>query len=137
MKQLTVMSTEPISVQYDQTSNRLKDLLNEIELKSSRIQRINSTITDDLSFEQNRLQLITHLEDTQKNVKRLIDDREQIQLSVQTLDQTVAVINQNIKMLRTNLENYRLANNNIDELQVKKIIHLIICKDKPSSLEIN
>ncbi len=128
MKQLTIMSTEPISVQYDQASNRLKDLSNEIQLKLSRVQKINSTINDDLSFEQNRLQLITHLEDTQDNVTKLINDREQIQTSVQTLDQTVSVINQNIKLLRTNLENYRLSNNNINELQVKKILNLIFCR---------
>lgn len=120
MKYLTTISTEPISVQYDQASNRLKDLLNKTQLKLSRIIEINSTINNDLLFKQNYLQLITHFEDIQKNINKLINDREQIQLSVQTLDQTVSLINQNIKILRTNLEHYRLSNNNIEELQVEK-----------------
>jgi hypothetical protein len=118
MKQLTIISTEPISVQYDQASNRLKDLLNETQLKFSRIEELDSTIHDDQSFEENRLQLILHLKDTEENIHRLINDREQIQLSVQTLDQIVGLINQNIKILRTNLEGYRIGNNNIGELQV-------------------
>jgi len=120
MKYLTTISTEPISVQYDQASNRLKDLLNKTQLKLSRIVEINSTINDDLLFKKNYLQLITHFEDTQKNINKLINDREEVQLSVQTLDQTVSLINQNIKILRTNLEHYRLSNNNIQELQVEK-----------------
>jgi len=120
MKYLKTISTEPISVQYDQASNRLKDFSNETQLKLSQIEGINSTINDDPSFKENRLQLITHLEDIRENIKRLIDDREQIQLSVQTLDQTVLEINKNIKTLRNNLENYRLSDNNIEELHVKK-----------------
>jgi len=120
MKYLTIISNEPISVQYDQGSNRLKDLLNEIQLKYSQIKQLNSTINDnDLLFQQNRLLLISHLEDTQENINKLINDREQIQLSVQILDQTVSKINQNIKLFRTNLEQYRLSDNNIEELQVK------------------
>jgi hypothetical protein len=120
MKHLTTISNEPISVQYDQGSNRLKDLLNEIQLKYSQIKQLNSTINDnDLLFQQNRLLLISHLEDTQNNINKLINDREQIQLSVQILDQTVSKINQNIKLLRINLEQYRLSDNNIEELQVK------------------
>jgi len=119
MKHLTTISNEPISVQYDQGSNRLKDLLNETQLIYSRIKQINPTIKDDLSFHQNHLQLTSHLEDAQKNINKLIKDREQTQLSVQTLDQNVSEINQNIKVLRTNLEQYRLSDNNIQELQVK------------------
>jgi hypothetical protein len=120
MKHLTTISNEPISVQYDQGSNRLKDLLNEIQLKYSQIKQLNSTINDnDLLFQQNRLLLISHLEDTENNINKLINDREQIQLSVQILDQTVSKINQNIKLLRINLEQYRLSDNNIEELQVK------------------
>ena len=38
MKYLTNMSNEPISIQYDQTLNRLNDLLNEIQLKLIQIQ---------------------------------------------------------------------------------------------------
>jgi hypothetical protein len=120
MKSLTTISTEPISVQYDQASNRLKDLLAETQLKYSRIEGINSVIHNDPSFEQNRLQLILHLEDTQENINRLIKDREQIQSAVQTLDQTVVLINQNLKILRTNLEHHRVANNNTGELQVNQ-----------------
>lgn len=120
MKHLTTISIDPISIQYDQTSNRLKDLLNEIHLKFSRIDKLNPAIYDDQSFEQNRSQLISHLNDTEKKTEKIIHDREQIQLSVQKLDQNVLGINQNIKGLRNNLENYRLADNNIDELQVNK-----------------
>lgn len=120
MKNLALISTEPISVQYDQASNRLKDLLIETQLKYSRIEEMNSRIHDDPSFEENRLQLISHLEDTQRNINRLINDREQIQSSVQTLDQTVVLINQNLKILRSNLEHYRVANTNTGELQVNK-----------------
>jgi hypothetical protein len=120
MKNLTTISTEPISVQYDQVSNRLKDLLAEIQLKSSRIEGINSAIHDDPKFEENRLQLISHLGDTQENINRLIKDREKIQSAVQTLDQTVVLINQNLKILRTNLEHHRVANNNTAELQVNQ-----------------
>lgn len=120
MKQLTGLSTEPISVQYDQVSNRLKDFLTDTELKFAQIEQIDSSIHDDPSFEANRLQLIAHLQDTEKNIHRIIHDREQIQTSVQTLDQTVGIINQNVKLLRNNLEQYRLANNDPTELQVKE-----------------
>lgn len=120
MKHLTTISHEPISIQYDQTSNRLKDLLNEIQLKYSRIDKLNSNNYDNHLFEENRSQLITNLNNTQKNIEKSIHDREQIQASVQKLDQNVLGINQNIKTLRNNLENYRLADNNIDELQVKE-----------------
>ena len=119
MKQLTGLSTEPISVQYDQVSNRLKEFLTETESILSQIEHLNSSIHDDPSFEANRLQLISHLQDTEQNIHRIIDDREQIQTSVQTLDQTVGIINQNIKLLRNNLEQFRIANNDSKDLQVK------------------
>ena len=121
MKSLNAIATEPISIQYDQASNRLKDLLTETQLKSSRIEGLNSSIHDDPSFEENRLQLISHLEETQGNINRIIQDREKIQSAVQTLDQTVVLINQNLKILRTNLEHHRVANNNTAELQVNRM----------------
>ncbi|CAF4065047.1 unnamed protein product, partial [Rotaria sordida] len=113
MKHLSIISIEPISIQYDQTLNRLNNLSNEIQLKLLQIQEINNNY----SFEQNRLKLIKDLENTNETINKLINNREQIQLTVQKLDQTVLLINQNIKILRTNLEHYRLSNNNIEELQ--------------------
>ena len=95
------------------------------------MQQINPTINDDSLFEQNHLQLITHLQNVQENVQKLIHDREQIQLSAQTLDENVFLINQNIKFLRTNLEHYRLSNDNIEEFHVNEIIHiLILCQNQ-------
>lgn len=123
MKHLTTISLEPISIQYDQTLNRLKTISNEIQLKLSQVQQMDPTINDDPSFEQNHVQLITHLENAQENVHKLIIDREQIQSSAQTLDENVFSINQNIKFLRTNLEHYRLSSDNIEEFQVNKIIN--------------
>ena len=126
-KHLTTISAEPISVQYDQTLNRLNDLFNEIQLKLSGIQEINSTMNGNHSSEHNRLQLIKDLENTKENIKKLIYDREQIQITVQTLDREVSCINQNIKTLRTKFEQSRLSNKNIEEVQVKenKSIHLL------------
>jgi hypothetical protein len=126
MKNLTILSIEPISIQYDQTLNRLKTLSNEIQLRLSQVQQINPTLNPDPSFEQNHLQLIIHFENAQENIRKLINDREQIQLSAQTLDENVFLINQNVKLLRTNLEHYRLTNDNIQEFQVKKIIYILI-----------
>lgn len=60
MKHLQGLSTEPISVHYDQTSNRLKDVLTETEFKLSQIAQIDLKIRADPSFEANRLQLISH-----------------------------------------------------------------------------
>ncbi|CAF4130165.1 unnamed protein product, partial [Rotaria sp. Silwood1] len=111
------MSTEPISIQYDQILNRLHDLLNEIQLKFIQIQEINLTINNNPLFEQNRLKLIIDFENAKETINKLINNREQIQITVQKLDQAVLLINQNIKILRTNLEHYRLSNNNIEELQ--------------------
>lgn len=118
MKHLSSISVEPISIQYDQTLNRLKDMSNEVQVKFSEIRQINPTRTDDSSFEQNYLQLLTHFENTQENITHLISDREQIQTSAQTVDQTVSIINQNVKSIRTNLVHYRLSNENLDEFQV-------------------
>lgn len=120
-KHVAVISTEPISIQYDQTLNRLNDLLNETQIKLSEIQGINSIINDNLSFEQNRLQLIIDFENAIENISTLINRREQIQITVHALDEKVSLIQQSIKGLRTNLEHYRLSNNNTDELQVKEI----------------
>lgn len=125
MKHLQGLSTEPISVHYDQTANRLKDVLTETEFKLSQIAQIDSKIRADPSFEANRLQLISHLQETENNINRIITDREQIQTSVQTLDQTVGMINQSVKLLRNNLEQHRLANNDPTELQVKRYSRLI------------
>lgn len=119
MKQLSTISTEPISIQYDQVSNRLKDLLNEIQLKSQRINDFQFEFQTDSTSDDNRSQLISHFKDTQTNIQRLINDREDLQSTVQTLDQTVLVIQQSIKILRNNLEQYRLGYNTLDELHVR------------------
>ena len=71
------------------------------------------------SLDQNRLQLIKDLEHTKENIEKFIYNREQIQTIVQTLDQKVSCINQNIKTHRTNFEQSRLSNKNIEEVQVK------------------
>lgn len=121
MKQLTSISNEPISIQYDQTSNRLKDLLNEVQIKSQRINEFQFEYQPNSSTsEENRLQLISHFKEIQTNIQHLINDREDLQSAVQTLDQTVLVIQQNIKILRNNLEQYRLGYNTLDELQVRR-----------------
>ncbi|UJR37453.1 hypothetical protein I4U23_030156 [Adineta vaga] len=143
MKHLTSISIEPISIQYDQTLNRLKDMSNEIQSKLSEIQQVNLTRQNDSQFEQNYFQLITHFESTQENIARLINDREQIQLSTQTLDETVSIINQNVKALRTNTENYRLSNENIEEFQNltetlnHEEIQLNLCLDALNELQPN
>lgn len=118
MRHLTLLSSEPISIQYDQTLNRLTDLSSEIQVKLSQIQGINPSINNTPSFEQNRSKLINDLENTKENIDKLINNREQVQVNVQQLDNIVSLINKNIKILRTNLENYRFANNDIDELLV-------------------
>ncbi|CAF1349498.1 unnamed protein product, partial [Rotaria sordida] len=129
MKHLSIISIEPISIQYDQTLtlsvpsglkglNRLNDLSNEIQLKLLQIQEINLIKNNNNPlFEQNRLKLIIDLENTKETINNLINNRQQIQITVQILDQAVLLINQNIKILRTNLEHYQLSNNNIEELQ--------------------
>lgn len=118
MRHLTLLSSEPISIQYDQTLNRLTDLSSEIQVKLSQIQGINPMINNTPSFEQNRSKLINDLENTKENIDKLINNREQVQVNVQQLDNIVSLINKNIKILRTNLENYRFANNDLDELLV-------------------
>ncbi|CAF3855305.1 unnamed protein product, partial [Adineta steineri] len=117
MKNLTTISIEPISIQYDQTLNRLKDMSNEIQLKLSQIEQIDLILNNDPIFKQNHLQLLTYLQNTQENINKLITDREQIQSSAQILDENVLLISQNIKTLRINLEHYRLSTNNISEFQ--------------------
>ncbi|CAF4229183.1 unnamed protein product [Rotaria sordida] len=98
--------------------NRLNDLSNEIQLKLLQIQEINLIKNNNNPlFEQNRLKLIIDLENTKETINNLINNRQQIQITVQILDQAVLLINQNIKILRTNLEHYQLSNNNIEELQ--------------------
>lgn len=119
MKNLNSISIEPVSIQYDQTSNRLKDLSTEIQLKLGEVRSLTAAITDDQAFEQTRLQLLTHLETSGTNIQKLIEDREQIQTAAQTLDQTVGYIHQNIKSLRSHLDHYRLGTNRIEELQVR------------------
>ena len=119
MKTLNSISIEPVSIQYDQTSNRLKDLSTEIQLKLAEVRNLTAAIHDDQAFEETRSQLLTHLETSGTNIQRLIEDREQIQTAAQTLDQTVGYIHQNIKGLRGHLDHYRLGTNRIEELQVR------------------
>lgn len=126
MKYLTTVSNEPVSIQYDQILNRLNDLLNELQAKLAHIQGRNSSVNDDISFEKSRLELINNFESTKCEINTLIDKREQIQITVQSIDNKVSLINQNIKSLRTNIEQYRLSNNNIDELQVKHKLEILI-----------
>ncbi|CAF5217234.1 unnamed protein product, partial [Rotaria magnacalcarata] len=62
MRGLALISIEPVSVQYDQTLNRLNDLSNETQSKLSQIQGIKSIINNNPSFEQNRVQIIIDFE---------------------------------------------------------------------------
>ncbi|CAM4803210.1 unnamed protein product [Rotaria magnacalcarata] len=143
MRGLALISIEPVSVQYDQTLNRLNDLSNETQSKLSQIQGIKSIINNNPSFEQNRVQIIIDFESAIDDINRLINGRQQVQITVQQLDQTVALINKNVKVLRTNLENYRLSPNDIEELQRLNTninheeIQLKKCNDAFSELHLN
>ncbi|CAF3475042.1 unnamed protein product [Rotaria socialis] len=143
MRDLALISIEPVSVQYDQTLNRLSDLSNETQLKLSQVQGIKSTINNNPSFEQNRIQIIIDFESATDDINKLINGRQQVQITVQQLDQTVTMINKNVKVLRTNLENYRLSPNDIEELQRLNTnigheeIQLKKCNDAFSGLHLN
>ena len=116
--QLNPLSTESISIQYDQTSNRLKDLAKEIQLKLSRIHEIPFLDGDDPSAERSRVELINQLETAQAQIHASIQDREQTRIAVQAVDQSVLAIQQTVKTLRSALDHHRLGANSIDELQV-------------------
>lgn len=118
MEHLEEMSHQPISIQYDQTSNRLKDLFDQMQTKLSDVQKLNNTIADDRSFDQNRTELIEQLERASTQIQQSLDQREQMRKSAERFDENMGGIQQKMKLLRSKVEQYRLGTNSSDDLQV-------------------
>ena len=118
MEHLEEMSHQPISIQYDQTSNRLKDLFDQMQTKLSDVQKLNNTIADDRSFDQNRTELIEQLERASTQIQQSLDQREQMRKSAERFDENMGGIQQKMKLLRSKVEQYRLGTNSSDDVQV-------------------
>ena len=109
------ISQQPVSIQYDQTANRLKSLFDEIRTKFDEISQLEPPMSD----EQNRTNLIEEFRLTTESIEQTIDQREKTMKNAEIFDENLVKIQQNLKNLRNNVEKYRLATNSPDDLQVR------------------
>lgn len=115
---LDSLRSQPVSIQYDAATNRLKDFSNEFQEKISQIRQIILIDVDDSLFIDFHRRVLAELEIQYENIRKFINDREQIQIKGLKVDEKLSAIEFDLKTLRNQVELYRIGIHQIDFLQV-------------------